>query len=87
MELAQFTPYELNLKYNGYVKKQDIEEMYFRKLGRLTLMPHVKDSKELELRKIWPTHYDKTAADVQAVFTKSRMQEMLEAYNKSKQVN
>lgn len=87
LELAQFTPYDLNLKYNGFIKKQDTEEMYFRKVGRLILMPHVKDSKEIELNKIWPTHYDKSASDLKATFTKTRMQEMLEAYNKSKEVN
>lgn len=84
LELAQFTPFELNLAYEGYVKKQDAEEMYFRKMTWYLLTPHLPKDSKFSMQQLWPTHYDKRESDIETKFTKQAVHDKLQAWKDSK---
>ena len=87
-EVAEMTVSDILLCEKGYEDKLDDVEVNYRKLARIILAVNAdpKSQKEIDMDKFWPTrHHVKSKQEV--ALTKSRMQEMLDAYNKSKQVN
>lgn len=70
----------------GYEDHLDNEEVNWRKQTRIMIAINSKSNSEIDMDKIWPTRHHVKSRQAEAI-SKERMLAMLEAYNKSKQVN
>lgn len=78
-ELAGLTPFDFELKCNGFNVKQRREENLFRRVGFLSVVGHLDPKKHITIDKVWSLPGDENHTNVDYL-DKVQMKKVLERY-------